>query len=46
MVPSMPVSVERRGWQHAVGLGDMPVGLPLTHIAMAGGAVGGEHPLP
>ena len=46
MVPSVAVTVQWRGWQNAVGLGDVPVGLALAHIAMAGGAVGGEHPLP
>ena len=39
MVPSVPVTIERRWWQCAVGLLDMPVGLTLATRSVAGGTI-------
>ena len=46
MVPSVPVAIERRWWQCAVDLLDMPVGLTLATGSVAGSTIRSENLLP
>ena len=46
MMPSVPVAIERRWWQCAIGLLDMPIGLTLATRSVAGSTIRSENLLP
>ena len=43
MVPGVPVAIQRRRWQGAVVLGNMPVRLPLAANSVTDSAIRSEY---